>query len=149
MKGTFKVHAQGLYGADPESVRIVSRLKQGDLVQLEVIRPRNQGRLRFWWSLIGWMVEQISMDEYSKESLSHVMKIRCGHFTTIRSPGGNEYQIPNSIAFHNMDLTEDEFAEITSKALRVASVILTSLGQVHWSPSEVERCRKEFEGRWS
>ena len=115
-------------------------------MELEVVKPRSQGRIRFWWSLVGFLVEQIDRDDYTKKNTDAILKICCGHCTPLMTPSGKEYMMADSIAFNK--LGEDEFAELTRKAVRVAAKMLTKFGQVQWTPEEVERCQQEFEARW-
>ena len=146
MKRHFKKHAGGLYPAGGPEEKYMTSIKEGDIVEVEVVRPRSQGRIRFWWSLVGFLVEQISSDEWTKDTTAEMLKILCGHFTLIVSPSGEQFRIPKSIAFHK--ISEDEFGELTAKALRVAATILQRFGQENWTAAEVERCRVEFENRW-
>ena len=147
MKIHLKKHASGFYPADEPAERAIARTKEGDIVEANVVRPRSQGRLRFWWSLVGFLVEQINDDAWTKKTTDAMLKIMCGHYSLVVSPSGKEYHIPESIAYSS-DTTEDEFAEMTRKAIRVAATMLRRLGQEKWTEAEVERCRKEFENRW-
>ena len=147
MKIHLKKHASGFYPADEPAERAIARTKEGDIVEATLVRPRSQGRLRFWWSLVGFLVEQLGRDEWTKKTTGEMLKILCGHCTLIVSPSGKHYPIADSISFGS-GTTEDEFAEMTRKAVRVAAKVLRDYGQQNWTPEEVERCRIEFENRW-
>ena len=146
MKGVFRKKGDGLYPAGAAEDRIMQRIPDGSLVSVEVVRPRSQARHRFFWSMVGWLVEQISHDEYNKETVADILKVTCGHYTYLLSPSGIPYRLPRSIAFH--ELSEDEFAELTDKITRGAAVMLERLGQKYWTAERVERCRKEFDATW-
>ena len=146
-KGVFRKKDGGLYPAGAAEERMLQRLSQGDIVSVEIIRPRSAARNRFFWSLVGWLVEQISEDEWNKDTVSDMLKIMCGHCTVLTTPSGMEYRLPKSIAFHEM--SEDEFAELTAKVVRVAAVMLERIGQKNWTPERVEQCRAEFDATWS
>ena len=146
MKALFRKHANGLYPADPGAEGVVARTKMGEVVEVEVRKPRNQGHLRFWWSLVDFLAEQISDDEWTKDTTADMLKIGCGHYTLIVTPSGKPFHLPKSISFSNM--SQDEFVQLTEKALRVSAKILERFGQQNWTTEEIERCRKEFEARW-
>ena len=126
---------------------MVRRIPDGTDVWIEVIRPRNNKRLRFWWALVGFVVFQIGEDAWNRESVGEMLKLLCGHFNLIETPCGEQHRVPKSISFAAM--SEDEFAELTGKAVRQAARMLQGLGQARMTPEEVKRAMAEFDERWS
>lgn len=81
------------------------QLKFGDVVTVEVKKPRNSKHHRLYWALIG--IVHHNQDRYeTTEQLHSALKIAAGHYDLLTMPSGQEYKIPRSIAFDKMDQVE-------------------------------------------
>lgn len=82
------------------------KLGHGQIVTVEVRRPRNIKFHRLYWALITIVWEQMDEERYpTSEDLHAAIKIAAGLRTRIVLPDGTIGFIPGSIAFHKMDDT--------------------------------------------
>lgn len=85
------------------------KIGQGELVTIEIKRPRNARFHRKYWALVTLVWENSDTDRYpSAEDLHSAIKIAAGLRTRIELPDGTVGFIPGSIAFHKM--TQDDFS---------------------------------------
>lgn len=85
------------------------KLGQGQLVEIEIRRPRNIKWHRLYWALVTLVWDNSDTDRYpTAEDLHAAIKIAAGLRTRIELPDGTVGFIPGSIAFHKM--SEDDFA---------------------------------------
>lgn len=90
---------------DTAGEEALRKLKFGDVVTVEVKKPRNGKHHRLYWALVG--IVHHNQDRYeTTEQLHSAIKIAAGHYELLTMPNGNEYKIPRSIAFDKMDQTE-------------------------------------------
>lgn len=91
----------------------LQRIGQGELVQVEVKKPRNIFHHRLFWALMTVVWQNLDQARYpTVEDLAAAIKIAAGLRTRIELPNGEVGFIPGSIAFHKMDQTEfSEFYE--------------------------------------
>lgn len=95
--------------ADQSGEEALSKMRIGDLMQVEIKRPRNLQHHRLFWALIGKVWENIDQERYpSPDDLCAAIKIAAGIRTRIVLPDGTQGFIPGSIAFHKM--SQDEFS---------------------------------------
>lgn len=88
---------------------LLSKIKNNDLVQVEVKRPRNVQHHRLYWALVSKVWENLDQERYpTPDDLSAAVKIAAGIRTRIVLPDGTQGFIPGSIAFHKM--SQDEFS---------------------------------------
>lgn len=135
----------GLSPVGDEAARVMSRMKLGDVVQVDIHRPRRHKSLARWWRLCE-LVADNSEAIKSKEQASDLIKILSGHCTTVASQATGEYwQVPDSIAFSR--LSEDEFQEVWRRAVHavtehilpgvteaeIEAEILNLIGASNWS----------------
>lgn len=81
------------------------KVKFGDIVTVEVKKPRNGKHHRLYWALVGMVWE--NQDRYeTTEQLHNALKIAAGIYEPLEMPGGVIHKIPGSIAFDTMDQTE-------------------------------------------
>lgn len=80
------------------------KLKFGDIVTIEVKKPRNGKHHRLYWALIGIVWENQEQYE-TPEQLHSALKIAAGIYDPLPMPGGAIHKIPGSIAFDSMDQT--------------------------------------------
>lgn len=86
---------------------VLRRIGQGDIVTVEVRKPRNIRFHRMYFALVSLVWQQ--MDEYrypTPDDLHAAIKIAAGLRTRIILPDGTIGFIPGSIAFAKMDDTE-------------------------------------------
>lgn len=81
------------------------KLAFGDIVRVEVKKPRNSKHHRKYWALVS-MVWQNQERYETADQLHTALKLSAGIYDTITLPSGNEYRVPGSIAFDKMDQTD-------------------------------------------
>ena len=80
------------------------KLGQGEVVMIEMKRPRNVKHHRMFWALMSLVWENMDSARYpTVDDLVSAIKIAAGHRTRIELPNGEIGFIPGSIAFHKMD----------------------------------------------
>lgn len=94
---------------DDAGEQVLSGIAHGDLVMVEVKKPRNVQHHRLYWALVTTVFN--NQERYpTAEDLHEAIKISVGLRTTIELPNGEVGFIPGSIAFHKMDqLAFNEF----------------------------------------
>jgi hypothetical protein len=102
-----------LHAVDPHGEAVLGKIGRGDVVSIEVKRPRNVQHHRLYWALVGLVHDNLDHERYpTPEDLSDAIKIAAGHRKRIELPSGEVGFIPKSIAFHKMDQAEfDSFYE--------------------------------------
>lgn len=126
--------AGNLKPADAESEAAIRELKIGVTYRADVVMPRNYKRLKWWWKLCG-IVSENSEHYPSSKSVSHMLKLKCGHFETVVVPGKvrgewvTQY-VPGSIAFGSME--EPDFKVLCNDAVKVCSEVLACTSDELW-----------------
>lgn len=96
--------------ADELGEAALRKIGHGEVVSIEVKRPRNIKHHRMFWALMGLVHDNIDQERYpTVEDLVAAIKIAAGLRTRIELPNGDIGFIPGSIAFHKMD--QDEFSK--------------------------------------
>jgi hypothetical protein len=114
--------ATGLVAHDDEARDALRKLKIGQVVRADIIRPRNVQYHRRFFGMLN-VVWQCCGDWKDSEELLRELKFRAGlvdkQKVIDRATGEvlAEIVTPRSIAFHNMD--EDEFRAFVETAIRV------------------------------
>ena len=112
MKAIFFKHFQSLRPTDEAGKQMLEGIKQGDMVQVEIRRPRNVSHHRMFWALATLVWEQLDPETYpSPEDVVTELKIRTGHYTRRDIVvDGQRYPVltPMSISFASLD--EDQFS---------------------------------------
>lgn len=104
MKYTFRRGLSGLNPFGEEAEKFFRSLKTGDVVNLEIRKPRNPLQHRLYWS----MCRAVAMNHdtlQTEEQVHQVIKILAGHVDMVRV-GDKIVQVPKSIAFDRMDQLE-------------------------------------------
>lgn len=97
-------HLGSLRPADQAGEDALRKVGQGELVSIEIKRPRNIKHHRMYWALVTLVWENMDGDRYpTAEDLHAAIKIAAGLRTRIELPDGSVGFIPGSIAFHKMD----------------------------------------------
>ena len=102
----FRRELGALRPADDNANRLLSKLKLGALVMVEIRRPRNAKHHRKWWVLVQLIADNLE-GHYPAERISDLIKVRIGHVTRIRTMSGVT-ELPKSISFASMDQTAFE-----------------------------------------
>lgn len=98
----------GLVPTDDISKKVLSRLDDGECVQVELTRPRSVQWNRMFFGICRDIGENQD-PQRTERSICDELKVRAGHFELIFIDG-HEVRMPKSIAFNN--LTHDEWAEL-------------------------------------
>ncbi len=107
MKFLAAKHLGSLRPVDAAGEEILHRLGNGQLVEIEIRRPRNIRFHRLYFALVTLVWEQLDETRYpTPEDLHEAIKIAAGLRRRIVLPDGTIGFIPGSIAFHKMDDTE-------------------------------------------
>lgn len=109
----FRKTLHGLSPVDEDAQKILHGIKPGQLVTVEVKRPRNLQHHRLWWKLCSVVAENLPGD-YPAETVCELIKLRIGHVDIIKTRGGIT-EIPKSISFAKMDQTQ--FREFFDRAV--------------------------------
>lgn len=80
-------------------------LSAGEIVSVEIKRPRNVQMHRLYWALVT-LVWQNQERYPTPEDLHSALKVAAGLRTQVTLPDGTVGFIPGSIAFHKMDQAE-------------------------------------------
>ena len=79
-------------------------MANGEIVSIEIKRPRNVKHHRMFWALMTIVWQNVDAERYpTVEDLCAAIKIAAGLRTRIELPNGEVGFIPGSIAFHKMD----------------------------------------------
>lgn len=112
MKGLFRRGEHGLVPLDDE-LPGWKRIKPGDIVDIEYVRPRSQKFHRLLWALLKLVAD--NQEQYGMDEILDVVKIGVGHTRVIAMPGDFVFRVPKSISFSSMD--DDEFAAFFRSAV--------------------------------
>lgn len=113
MKLTFIVYDGKLAPATDEAEAWARKIKPGDVIEVDVVRPRSQQFHKLFFALLKIVSDNI--DNCSVDNLLDVIKLGTGHTKIVELPDGGFYTIPKSISFSAMD--EAEFSMFFTKAV--------------------------------
>lgn len=103
-------HLGSLRPVDEGGEEALRAIGQGEIVQVEIKRPRNVKHHRMYWALVTLVWQNMDGDRYpTADDLHAAIKIAAGLRTRIELPNGEVGFIPGSIAFHKMD--QDAFSK--------------------------------------
>lgn len=92
---------------DPVGEDALAKIKNNDLVMVEVKRARSLPHHRLYWALIGKVWENVDQELFpSPDNLSDTIKVMAGHRVQLHMPDGSVAFQAKSIAFHKMDQAE-------------------------------------------
>ena len=104
----------GFKAADDAAVEAMRKLAQGEVVRVELRRPRNPQFHRKFFALL--QLVRDSTDAWpTVEALLVALKFEMGHVDRFRLSTGDEVQVPRSISFGSMD--DHEFTSFYERAL--------------------------------
>lgn len=130
-------HLGALRPADQLADEAFAKIPSGQIVFVEVKRPRNVQHHRLFFALMNKVHENLDGNRYpTVDDLTAAIKIAAGHRTRIELPNGDVGFIPKSISFHKMG--QDEFSAFYDK--------VCDLIAAHFLPGvEIEALRAEVE----
>lgn len=115
MTALFRKELSGLRPVNSIASDKMAKLKLGDVVAIDVRKPRCLGHHRMYWALMQIVADNMEGD-YSAEVVSDVIKLRTGHVTVVRTKRGEVF-LPKSISFASMD--QIAFNEFFDRAIKV------------------------------
>ena len=119
---------------DEAGEEILRHVGQGEIVAVEMKRPRNVAHHRKFFAMLSIVLENQSYYK-SVEDILDVCKIRIGHVRTVQTKDG-EVKIPESISFASMD--QDAFNGFYNRACGwVVTEVIPGLQRKHLD-AEVE-----------
>ena len=95
---------KALYPIDDTGEDVIRRIGQGEVVAVEVKKPRNVRFHRKFFAMLQLVLENQSHYK-SLDDLLDVCKLQTGHFRTVQTKQG-KVLLPSSISFAAMDDTE-------------------------------------------
>lgn len=118
----------GLSADDDAATCVLRRIKPGDVVRVEVRRPRNLSAHRRWFALVN-MIYANSEDYGSPELVHAHLKLLAGHADPIVNKAtGETYLVPKSISFSSMD--EDQFQALWARVVpKVCTEIIPGISE--------------------
>lgn len=120
----FRKHLNALRPVDDAGDALLSRIKLGQDVMVEVKRPRNPLHHRKLFAMLKIVLDNQEFYK-STDDLLEVCKLRVGHVHVIETKGG-DVRIPKSISFASMP--QDEFNAFYDKAVQwVVSEVIPGL----------------------
>lgn len=113
MKAYFRKHLSSLVPSEEKAEEMLSKIKHGDYVLVEVKRQRNPFHHRKFFALLNLVFK--NQEHYqSVDDLLDVFKLRVGHAKVIETRDGVE-RVPKSISFGSM--SQDEFEPFYEKCV--------------------------------
>lgn len=109
-------HLGGLRPVDEAGQQALRRLRHGEVVRVDIARPRNVQHHRLFWALLT-LVSDNSRHYDTPEQVLTALKIALGHVDPIVGHDGKTYFVPRSISFANMD--QDEFSAFFDRCVDV------------------------------
>lgn len=108
MKGLFRRGEHGLVPLDDE-LPGWKRIKLGDIVDIEYVRPRSQQFHRLFFVLVKIVAD--NQEKYGFEEMREIITMGAGHATVFEIPnsGGLFVRKAKSIKWHGMD--DDAFSD--------------------------------------
>lgn len=106
----------GLAADDEAATNVLRKVKPGDVVKVDVVRPRNLTAHRKWWALCNLIY--LNCEDYASPDVVHGhLKILAGHADPVVSKAtGETWLVPRSISFSS--LGEDEFQDVWRRAVQ-------------------------------
>lgn len=115
MTALFRKELSGLRPVNSIASDKLAKLKLGDVVAVDVRKPRCLGHHRLYWALCQVVSDNMDGD-YSAEVVSDVIKLRTGHVTVVKTRKGEVF-LPKSISFAALD--QVAFNEFFDRAIKV------------------------------
>lgn len=108
------VTPEGLAPSSAYDAEVLGRYAIGCEVEVSIFQPRNQKQSRFFWVILGKVVD--NQDVFpNAEALATALKIRIGHFETLKLIGDAVIPIPKSM--RSMD--QQQFSEFMEQSFHI------------------------------
>lgn len=119
---------RGFEPADDESREAMKAIKLGAPVKCEVRIARDSARMRYFWGLVGVIVDNTEDEIFggSKEACADSIKLAVGHVDMVQVYDGKQWHIkrtPKSISFARME--EPAFQDFIKRAEAYACAVLS------------------------
>ncbi len=119
-RGFFKVGggcAKLLMPSDQASQAILDGCKQGDVVRVQISKPRNPKHHAKYWAMLNLVHEGTAVQDLypTTDKLHQAIKGALGYFSEVKLPDGKVFQVVDSIAFESLD--QIAFQEFYDKAV--------------------------------
>jgi hypothetical protein len=98
---------------DAESAAVLSKLRIGKPLKIDVRQPRNSKHHRLYWVLCTRIANSVGAEP---ENISDVLKIETGHCVTVKT-AKDTYRLPRSISFAAMD--QSAFGQFFERCIQI------------------------------
>jgi hypothetical protein len=126
-KTFFRRTLAGLSPDDDAASEALRGVQIGQVVAVEISRPRNLQHHRLYWAMVGKIADAVDLPT---EAVSDHLKCETGHCHTIKTKDGIR-RYPKSISFAAMD--QAAFREFFERCCRVISIEWLP----HMSPTQI------------
>lgn len=100
-------HLHSLRPVDDAGAEVLRKIKQGEIVTVDIKKPRNIRHHRMFFALMNIVFENTERDTYpTLDDVVGAVKIAAGIRTRIALRGGEIGYMPGSISFSKMDQTQ-------------------------------------------
>lgn len=114
-----QAEAGRLVGRTAHDAEVLAELEGGTYrAVLTIPRGRSLSQLNLWWAMCGLIAENYG-DDLTKDEVSDVLKIECGHCRVWKDAQGLYRRSPKSIAFNA--LAAPDFSALLDKAFGKAA----------------------------
>ena len=119
-RGFFKVtggRTKLLMPSDDASQAILDGYRPGDIVRIQVSKPRHPGHHRKYWAMLKLVHEGTAVQDLylTTDHLHQALKGALGYYSEVKLPDGKVFQVVDSIAFESMD--QNAFEAFYNKAV--------------------------------
>lgn len=116
MKLILRKLGTSLVAQDRNAVDDIAKIRDGDLVKCEVVKPRSIAHHRWFFALVRMVWDNCDTSRYpTEDDLRAALTISAGHRIRIDLPNGEVAYMARSISFDKMD--ELQFREFTERCL--------------------------------
>ena len=129
----------GFKAADDAAIEAMRKLAQGEVVRVELRRPRNPQFHRKFFALLQ-LVRDATDQWPTVEALLVALKYHMGWVEHFRLADGTEVQVPKSISFGSMD--ELEFTRFYDGSLRALAEIAGGIPEEHLRVAVMEEINR-------
>ncbi len=121
-RGFFKVtggRTKLLMPSDDASQAVLDGCKPGDVVRIQVSKPRHPKHHRKYWAMLKIVHEGTAVQDLypTTDKLHQAIKGALGYYSEVRLPDGKVFQVVDSIAFESLD--QIAFQEFYDKAVNL------------------------------
>ncbi len=119
-RGFFKVaggRTKLLAPTDKASEAVLDGYKAGDIVRVQISKPRNPKHHAKYWALLNLVHEGTAVQDLyaTTDKLHQAIKGALGYYSEVKLPDGTVFKVVDSIAYESMD--QQAFEEFYGKVL--------------------------------